>query len=366
VKLIFNIQMFADTSNKTEKATPRKKQEARKKGMVSKSREMTSALTLLFSIIVLKQLATFSVNSITSFTKYSFMNLTINIEDSAELFQFLKYGAYIIFKAILPMIAVVFIIAILSELFQTGFLLTTETLKISFQKINPIEGFKRIFSINSVMELIKSILKVLIIGWIGYTWAKSFIEKILLLSDMELKSTVLFSFNSIMDLMLWMAFMFFVIAFIDYIFQRRQYEKKLMMTKEEVKEEFKQTEGNPQIKSRIRETQRKISLRRMFQQLPKADVVITNPTHYAVAILYEPEKYDAPRVIAKGKDFVAMKIKEEAKKYGIRIVENKPLAQSLYNLCDVGEFIPQELYQAVAEVLAYIYSLDNYQKVNMK
>lgn len=183
---------------------------------------------------------------------------------------------------------------------------------------------------------------------------------------MNVFTIVRFSFGSAINLILWMAVMFFGIAVIDFIFQRQQYEKKLMMTKEEVKEEFKQTEGNPQIKSKIREKQRRISLQRMFQQLPKADVVITNPTHYAVALLYEPEKFDAPRVIAKGKDYIAQKIKQEAIKHRIEIVENRELARALYNMCEVGDFIPPELYQAVAEVLAYVYSLKNYQKVNTR
>ncbi|ABP66879.1 flagellar biosynthetic protein FlhB [Caldicellulosiruptor saccharolyticus DSM 8903] len=366
MRLVFNIQLFADTATKTEKATPRKRQEARKRGMVAKSREVTSAFALLISVLFLKFGYSLFVHPLQSYGKYFFGNLNYNIEDIADASRLFSAIITITLKLVLPFCIVIMFMTALVEWAQSGFLITSESLKVSFQKINPIEGFKRIFSINSVVELIKSILKILIIGYTGYLSTKTFAGKLLEMYDMSLISIVKFSFDSTINLILWMSIMFFGIAVIDFIFQRQQYEKKLMMTKEEVKEEFKQTEGNPQIKSRIRERQRRISLQRMFQQLPKADVVITNPTHYAVALLYEPEKFDAPRVIAKGKDYIAQKIKEEAKKYKIEIVENKELAQSLYNMCEVGDFIPPELYHAVAEVLAYVYSLKNYQKVNMR
>lgn len=365
MRLVFDIQLFADTATKTEKATPRKRQEARKRGMVAKSREVTSAFALLVGVLFLKFGYSFLVYPLRDYSKYFFLNLNYNIEDVADATKLFSNIVTLALKIVLPFCIGIMIVATLVEWMQSGFLITSESLKISFQKINPIEGFKRIFSINSVVELIKSVLKILIIGYTGYLYTKTFAGKLLEMYDMNLISVVKFSFDSAINLILWMAVMFFGIAIIDFIFQKQQYEKKLMMTKEEVKEEFKQTEGNPQIKSKIRERQRRISLQRMFQQLPKADVVITNPTHYAVALLYEPEKFDAPRVIAKGKDYIAQKIKEEAKKYRIEIVENRELAQSLYNMCEVGDFIPPELYQAVAEVLAYVYSLKNYQKVKM-
>ncbi|WAM32117.1 flagellar biosynthesis protein FlhB [Caldicellulosiruptor naganoensis] len=367
MRLVFDIQLFADTATKTEKATPRKRQEARKRGMVAKSREVTSAFVLLISVLILKFGYSLFVYPLRDYSKYFFSNLNYNIQDVADASKLFASIITITLKLVLPFCLAVMSIGILVEWMQSGFLVTSESLKISFQKINPIEGFKRIFSVNSIVELIKSILKILIIGYTGYLYTKTFANKLLEMYDMSLISVIKFSFDSAINLILWMSVMFFGLAAIDYVFQKFQYEKNLMMTKEELKEEFKQTEGNPQIKSRIRERQRKISLQRMFQQLPKADVVITNPTHYAVALLYEPEKFDAPRVIAKGKDYIAQKIKQEAKKYGIEIVENEDLARSLYNMCEVGDFIPPELYQAVAEVLAYVYSLkNNYQKVNIR
>ncbi|ADQ05373.1 flagellar biosynthetic protein FlhB [Caldicellulosiruptor owensensis OL] len=366
MRLIFDIQLFSEASTKTEKATPRKRQEARKRGMVAKSREVTSAFALLMSILFLKFGYSLITQPLQAFSTYFFGNLDYNIENVRDASRLLGLIVTTSLKIVLPFCLAVMFVATIVEWAQGSFLITAESLKISFQKINPIEGFKRIFSINSVVELIKSILKVLVIGYTGYSYTKSFAKKLLEMYEMNVLTIVKFSFDSAVNLILWMSVMFFGIAIIDFTFQRWQYEKKLMMTKEEVKEEFKQTEGNPQIKSRIRERQRRISLQRMFQQLPRADVVITNPTHYAVALLYEPEKFDAPRVIAKGKDYIALKIKQEAMKYNIEIVENKELARALYNICEIGDFIPPELYQAVAEVLAYVYSLKNYQKVNIR
>lgn len=366
MKLKFDIQLFSEASTKTEKATPRKRQEARKRGMVAKSREVTSAFALLISVLFLKFAYSSIFEPLKQGGKYFFSNLNYNLEDVRDASRLLSFIITTSLKVILPFCLTIMLVAAIVEWAQSSFLITGQSLKMSFQKINPIEGFKRIFSINSVVELIKSILKVLIIGYTGYSYTQSFAKKLLEMYEMNVLTIVKFSFESAINLILWMSVMFFGIAVIDFIFQRQQYEKKLMMTKEEVKEEFKQTEGNPQIKSKIRERQRRISLQRMFQQLPKADVVITNPTHYAVALLYEPEKFDAPRVIAKGKDYIALKIKQEAIKHRIEIVENRELARALYNMCEIGDFIPPELYQAVAEVLAYVYSLKNYQKVNIR
>ncbi|ADQ06343.1 flagellar biosynthetic protein FlhB [Caldicellulosiruptor hydrothermalis 108] len=366
MKLKFDIQLFSEASAKTEKATPRKRQEARKRGMVAKSREVTSAFALLISVLFLKFGYSLIIEPLQQGSKYFFSNLNYNLEDVRDASRLLSFIITTSLKMVLPFCLTIMFVATIVEWAQSSFLITAQSLKMSFQKINPIEGFKRIFSINSVVELIKSILKVLIIGYTGYSYTQSFAKKLLEMYEMNVLTIVKFSFDSAINLILWMAVMFFGIAVIDFIFQRQQYEKKLMMTKEEVKEEFKQTEGNPQIKSKIRERQRRISLQRMFQQLPKADVVITNPTHYAVALLYEPEKFDAPRVIAKGKDYIALKIKQEAIKHRIEIVENRELAKALYNMCEIGDFIPPELYQAVAEVLAYVYSLKNYQKVNIR
>ncbi|ADQ45381.1 flagellar biosynthetic protein FlhB [Caldicellulosiruptor kronotskyensis 2002] len=366
MKLKFDIQLFSEASAKTEKATPRKRQEARKRGMVAKSREVTSAFALLISVLFLKFGYSLIIVPLQQGSKYFFSNLNYSLEDISDASKLLSFIITTSLKIVLPFCVTIMFVAAIVEWAQSSFLITGQSLKMSFQKINPIEGFKRIFSINSVVELIKSVLKVLIIGYTGYCYTQTFAKKLLEMYEMNVFTIVRFSFDSAINLILWMAVMFFGIAVIDFIFQRQQYEKKLMMTKEEVKEEFKQTEGNPQIKSKIRERQRRISLQRMFQQLPKADVVITNPTHYAVALLYEPEKFDAPRVIAKGKDYIAQKIKQEAIKHRIEIVENRELARALYNMCEVGDFIPPELYQAVAEVLAYVYSLKNYQKVNTR
>lgn len=263
----------------------------------------------------------------------------------------------VFFRATAPIVLISFFISLFITYVQVGFLFTTKPLKAKLSRINPIEGFKRIFSKRSLVELLKSILKIFFVGYVAYSYGSKNIGTIVNYPSMEpgqiLKnfSKLAFSFSiRIIGALLFL-------AILDYLYQWRDYEKNLMMTKQEVKEEFKQTEGDPLIKSRIREKQRKIAMNRMMQDVPKADVIITNPTHLAVAIKYDDDLYIAPYLLAKGADVVAENIKKVAKENSIPIVENKPLARVLYSTVDIGEVIPEELYEAVAEVLAYVYSL---------
>ena len=213
------------------------------------------------------------------------------------------------------------------------------------------------FSMQAVMNLIKSLLKIILVGYVGYIYIRDNIGLVMKAYELDkMRFSYMVFFFSI-NMAIRMAFVIIILGFADYFYQNYSYKKNIRMSKQEVKEEFKQTEGDPQIKAKIKERQRQAAMRRMMQELPKADVIITNPTHFAVALKYDEDKYDAPYVIAKGQDYIAKKIKEKAKEYEIPIVENKPLARTLYKEIEIGRVITPDLYEAVAEVLAYIYSI---------
>ena len=247
--------------------------------------------------------------------------------------------------------------AFVTNLIQVKWKPTTKPLQPKFNKLSPISGFKRMFSVNSLVELVKSLLKIGLIGYVVYSYLRDNMPPLFLFYDMSLNQGLLQVGQLVIALGIRISLFYMIIALADYIYQRVKFKKDMKMTKQEVKDEYKNQEGDPQIKSKQRQRMQEASRRRMMQQLPQADVVITNPTHYAVAIKYDPELYDAPYVVAKGADYLAQKIKETAKANRIEIVENKPLARMLYANVDIGSVVPPELYQAVAEVLAFVYHL---------
>lgn len=356
-----DIQLFADKDEKTEKPTSKRRSDARKEGQVLQSREIKSAFILLVSFFALKYLGSFMYANLQEFTRKAFIYYTVkkDLLTDGNLWPLVAEIFLVLFKILAPMMGVIAFAALLSCYAQVGFLFTTKPLMPKLSKINPIQGFKRLFSINSLVELAKSIFKIVIVGLVAYYYVKNEVDDIILLLDKPVGEIVLYIANLIINVALIMGVALVALGVADYIFQWRKYEKDLMMTKQEVKEEHKQVEGNPQIKSKIRQKQRESSLRRMMTEIPKADVVITNPTHYAVAVKYDALVADAPMVLAKGQDYIALRIKELAKEHKIEIVENKPLARALYDSTDIGEQIPAELFQAVAEVLAFVYSLKN-------
>lgn len=354
----FDLQLFAD-AEKTEKATPKKRKDAREEGQILQSREVTAAFILLACFLVLKVYGKYLFNFLMKYMIDIYSNIE-NIEnyfiENNLMIGFVKTIA--VFMGLMaPILLTAFIAALLINYLQVGFLFTTKPLKIQLNRINPVEGFKRLFSKRALMELLKSNLKILFIGYTAYSFINKNILEIISLSKLE-SSIILKNFSSLafsfaMRILIVVA----VLALMDYFFQWREYEKNLMMTKHEIKEEYKQTEGDPLIKSKIREKQRQIAMSRMIQEVPKADVIITNPTHIAIAIKYDNELYSAPYIIAKGVDIIAENIKDVAAENAIPIVENKPLARTLYEVTEIGDIIPEELYEAVAEVLAYVYSL---------
>lgn len=355
----FDLQLFSE--EKTEQPTAKKMYDARRKGQVVQSKDLSSAVSLLLVFVGLSAFSGFLIDEMIGYYHFV-MNLTV---DTASLFttnginQFISETLLFILKLSLPLLVVALVSGVFMIYVQVGFLFTTETLKPKLEKINPIKGMKNLFSSRAVVELLKSILKAVLILYISFTYIQDHMSDIL--------KTLVLDFNSIMKIMWDITFgvvlrcsiVLFVLAVFDYAYKRWKNRKELMMSKQEVKDEYKQSEGDPQLKAKIKEKQRSLAISRMMQEVPKADVIITNPTHFAVALKYDTNAGDAPLVVAKGQDLVAQNIKRIGTENNVPIVENKPLAQTLYKTVQIGNFIPPDLYEAVAEVLAYVYSLKN-------
>jgi len=243
--------------------------------------------------------------------------------------------------------------------FQVSWKVTGKPLMPKLDRINPITGFKRLFSIDKLMDLLKSVLKVGVIAWVVYDAIKDEWKMLMVLYDMSFGQALSLVYDTVIGIGLKISILFLIIGLADFLYQKIKFKNDMKMTKQEIKDEYKQSEGDPQVKGRIRQKMREASRRRMMQELPTADVVITNPTHFAVAIRYDRERTEAPEVIAKGADYLAQTIKEAAKEHDIVIVENKPLARMLYYNVEIGDQIPPELYQMVADVLVYVYRVKN-------
>lgn len=357
-----NLQLFAQGTgggDKTEKATPKKRQDSRKKGQVFQSREISSAMVLLFVFIALR---IFGGNIYTQLVEFAKKVLTEypEIDDLYMpdiIIRVFIDGSIAFLKAVGPILAIALLTGLIIGYVQVGYIFTLETIKPKFDRINPFSGFKRMFSMRSIIELAKAVLKISIIGYVAYGYINSEASAIMSLMDLELIRIASYIGITSLNLAIRICVVLIILAVFDFIYQWWDYEKNLKMSKQEVKEEYKQTEGNPEIKSKIKQKQRQMSMQRMMQEVPKADVIITNPTHFACALKYDAAVSAAPTLIAKGQDYVAMRIKEVAKESNVEIVENKPLAKSLYDTVEIGQAIPSELYQAVAEVLAFVYSL---------
>lgn len=364
--LEYNLQWFAkdgEGGEKTEPATAKKLKDARNNGQVSKSQELNHAFSLVALFVIMKVSISFIGERLMGSFSLIYNKMPELIDESAGGMSVFVASTLIrnvmvtILISMAPFLAAGFVIAVLSNILQIKWKVTTKPMKPKFSKINPLSGFKRIFSKDSLFELLKSIVKIVVIIYVAYTSIKDHQNELFLLYDIPLLQVVLLVGTIVIDTGLKIALVYIFIGIIDFVYQKHKFKEDMKMTKQEVKDEYKNTEGNPEIKGRQRSKMREASQRRMMQSLPSADVVITNPTHYAVAIKYDAQKYSAPVVVAKGENFLAQKIKEVAKEHHIEIVENKPLARMLYANVDVGQEVPPELYQAVAEVLAFVYSL---------
>ncbi|HBR28974.1 MAG TPA: flagellar biosynthesis protein FlhB [Firmicutes bacterium] len=354
----WNLQFFAG-EEKTEDATPRKLQQARKKGQVARSNELSTVVTLLTGFMALKAGGSYVLQKLYSFFKYSFSSDRLHtVLDEVSLSQIINHTLLTIVSIFIPIGLAILVVGFLVNYLQTGGVFTLEPLKVKLDRINPLQGLKRMFSAQKLVDLFKAVFKIVGVGLIVWNTFKGQIfplaEQGVLHPPIQLAALI---WQLMFTIVLRIVMLLLALAVFDFYYQRYQYKKSLKMTKKEVQDEHKQTEGDPKVKSRIRQKQRQFSMRRMMQDVPKADVVITNPTHLAIAIKYEAKQMAAPQVLAKGEGYIAAKIKEIATEHQITLVENKPLARTIYQTVEIGEFIPPNLYQAVAEVLAFVYKL---------
>lgn len=353
IELRFDLQLFS--GEKTEPATPKRKQEARRKGQAARSNELSSALVLLAALIFIFQVMPTSLAGYLSFANNTWQDLhhdDLNVITAGRMFWVI---ALQIGQVVLPLFAVVFLVALISSTLQVGLLLSATPLQPSLQKINPLEGLKRLFSKKALVEFLKSLLKLGGVGLIVYQSAASALGWSLNHIGADLQSSLADLSQLVFSTSMRVIAFLLALGLVDYVYQRLEFNKNLRMTKQEIKEEYRQAEGDPQLRARMRERQRLLARRRMMHDVPKADVVIVNPIHLAIALKYDPQTADAPLVLAKGQGHLAAKIKELASEHRITIVENKPLAQTLFAAVDVGDVIPPQFYQAVAEVLAFVF-----------
>lgn len=353
-----------DDQEKTEEPTSKKIEDARNKGNVPKSQDAAGFVTLLFGLLALWLLLPYFGER---FLKIYYYCMSL-IGQELSIKSVINIAIMILFQmvlAVLPLAGIIMLAGIIGNVMQFGFIFTTEPLTPNLNKINPISGFGRLFSVKKLVESLKIILKVSAVFGVAFYFFLTFVK--------ELPSTIFFT---MIDQLAWlkekllilaavMLLLFMIIAIADIFITRFNYFKDLRMSKQEIKDEFKQMEGDPQVKGRIRSLQMQAAKKRMMQNIPSADVVITNPTHYAIALRYDKDKEDAPVVLAKGVDFLALQIRKIAIENGVDILENPPLARELYKLCDVNQQIPAQLFGAVAEILSQIYK-QNLQKFGHK
>ena len=363
--LEYNLQFFADGpgGEKTEPATEKKKSDARKDGKVAKSKEVAGCAELLAAFVLIKfYVGSLGNNFISCFQSVygkipEFCKLIGGTAPQQNMMALFREIILLLIQLALPVFLIGFAVAFVCDVMQVRWMPTAKPMQPKLSKINPANGFKRIFSKQALVELLKSVAKFLFVGYIAYSFIKGQYDKLYIWYEIPLGQAIGLMGQLVFDLGIRMVAAYFVIAALDYAYQKWKYNDDLKMTKQEVKDEYKQQEGDPQIKGKIRQKMQEASRRRMMQDVPKADVVITNPTHYAVAIRYDNTESEAPVVVAKGSDYLAQKIKEIARDNHVEIVENKPLARTLFANVEIGQTIPPELYQAVAEVLAYVYHL---------
>jgi len=362
-----NLQLFADGGGggeKTETATPKKREKAREEGQVAKSQEVSTAAMLIFGFFALSLFAGGVLSGILDVFNFNFQQMTLeNIEhiEEVDISRTMAWGLMRVILMTAPMFAVMIIVGLVVNIYQVGWKVTTKPLKPKFSKLNPIKGFKRIFSMQSVMNFVKSLLKLGVVGAVVFMILIGEMEYLPLMLDMSFNEALSYVGGLVITLGIAIGTLYIFIALIDFAYTKWKHEKDLKMSKQEVKEEWKQAEGNPQVKQKIRQKMREVSMRRMMQNVPSADVVITNPTHYAVALKYDMMGAlgGAPVLVAKGVDFAAKRIRDVATENEVPLVENPPLARALYADVDIDQEIPEELYIAVAEIMAYVFKLKN-------
>jgi flagellar biosynthetic protein FlhB len=342
---------------KTEQATPKRKEDARARGQVAHSREVASVAILSACLIYFYFNATGMLEKVKALMASTFREagqVVITQDNIQSLLTFFVFKGFLL---LLPLLLTVVVTGLLANIIQVGIAFSAEALEPKLSKIDPLKGIKRLFALKSLVELFKNILKICIVGYVAYVTVRGEAKNIFPLMDQNAGEILLYLGKISFKIMFTTCWVLIFLAVMDYAYQRWEYEKNLKMSKQEIKEEYKHSEGDPIVKARIKRLQREMARKRMMASVPKADVVITNPTHIAVALRYDQSSMAAPVVVAKGAGFIAEKIKEIAKGNNVPIVENKPMARVLYNMVEINKVIPENLYRAVAEILAYVYGL---------
>ena len=357
------LQFFADSAaDKTEEATPKKLQDARKEGQVARSQELSNSVMLMTFFLIVKICVGYIGKRFLEGFSEIYQVIDVYTADEfgpAIAGAFVRNGLIDVLWICLPIFITAVVAAFLINIVQVKWKVTTKPLKPKLSKFNPIKGFKKIFSKDKAFELVKDVIKIALIFYVAYSDLAKAAGAVVALYDFSLEQAIVYIGDFVINLGIKLSAVYLVVGLADYIYQKQKFKKDMKMSKQEVKDEYKQQEGDPQVKGKIKSKMREVSQRRMMQNLPEADVVITNPTHFACAIKYDKEVSEAPVLIAKGADYLAQKIKDAAKENNIPIVENKPLARMLYYNVDLDSEIPRELYQMTAEVLAYVYKLKN-------
>lgn len=350
--------------DKSERATPRRREKALEEGQVAKSMELNSAIVLLAALLGFSMMSGYFTDTLFGFVKYTYIQSSF-IEISAYSFPGqVAFASKTMFMLVTPIIFFIMIAGLGSNIGQIGFVISKKALVPKFSKINPINGIKKMFSLRSVVEAIKGVLKILIVSIVAYNVVSNHLDEYIYLATRSVNDIIAFAVTVIFELGLKIGIALFVMAIADFAYQKYEHEKSMKMTKQEVKDEVKQQEGDSKIKNRIRSKQIEMSAQRMMSAIPEASVVVTNPIFIAIALKYDPaSNSDAPKVVAKGKRKIASKIKEIAMQHDIPIVENKSLARSMYDSCHIGMEIPYDFFQAVAEILADLINSKSKKKV---
>jgi flagellar biosynthetic protein FlhB len=362
--LRFDLQMFAaEDEGRTEEPTEKKLREAREKGQVAKTQEFTQGLVIIFGFVILIFLGAWIYDSMAKLTKYYITTFSrFSLTERSIFMEFLRMGIESA-KVLAPIFAAVVVAAILGDAAQVGFQVSMHPIKFDLNKIkfDPATMFRKVFFSRQIAaNLVKSVVKVIAIGMVAYIVIINNFDDLMKTPDISVAMSVRIVAIIAVKIILWSAVLMLVIALPDYLFQKREFIESLKMTKEEVKEEWKETVGDPHIRARLREMQREIVMKNMIKEVPRADVVITNPTHFAVALRYDNLSMDAPQVTAKGVDSMALRIRQIAKDHNVYMVENRPLAQELYKRLEVGDMIPDDLFYAVSLVYAELYRVRGY------
>lgn len=362
IKYPLNLQFFAKDGpggEKTEEPTQKKLDDARKDGNVSKSKDLNMSISLVALFLILKVFSAFMGEKFVNTFQETYTRIpdyaSAKAFNSSSVMGFFQDSLLNSLILVAPFFAVGFVVCFIVDLVQVKWKISTKPMQPKLDKFNPVNGFKRMFSTNSLFELAKSIVKVAVIALVVYMTINDKINDIFIMYDLDLNTAISYISDLVIDLGFRISLVFIIVGVGDFAYQKWKFHEDMKMTKQEVKDEMKNSEGDPQIKGKQRARMQEASRRRMMQSVPEADVVITNPTHYAVALKYDNTAMQAPVVTAKGSDLIAQRIKEIARENGVEIVENKALARSLYSNCEIGQEVSPELYVAVADILAMVY-----------